>query len=269
MFLQRLPVDDDKGLPYETSYSQSGVEKFKLSYIQRDDRDRITAIEETENGITTVKQYVYDKSNRLKEVRDANDNTLVFYVYDSNGNRLQRCTIIDGCTDYTYNAQDQLKRMGETRYTYTANGELKTKTTVAEGITVYEHDPMGNLVQVVLPNSTVIGYTYDAQNRRIAKTMNGIIQYRLIYSDQLTPAAKVDVDGNVLEEYVYALGVNSPDYIKKNGVNYRVIKDHLGSTRMVVNASSGDVVKTMTYDEFGNVTSEAGSFDILFAYAGS
>ena len=98
--------------------------------------------------------------------------------------------------------------------------------------------------------------------------VDGVVEYRLIYSDQLTPAAKVDVDGNVIEEYVYGTGVNSPDYIKKDGVNYRVIKDHLGSTRMVVNASTGDIVKTITYDEFGNTTSETGDFDILFGYAG-
>jgi len=259
---------DDKGLPYETTYSQSGVEKFKISYIERDDRDRIKEIAETENEVTTVRKYEYDKSGRLKEVFDADDNVVAIYNYDNNGNRLQRCTPEDGCIGYEYNGQDQLTKMDGAAYTYTLNGELKTKTTAAEGITTYNHDPMGNLVQVVLPNSHVIGYTYDAQNRRIAKKEDGIIKYRLIYSDQLAPAAKVDVDGNVLEEYVYALGVNSPDYIKKDGANYRVIKDHLGSTRMVVNASNGDVVKTIAYDEFGNVTSETGDFDIIFGYAG-
>ncbi len=79
--------------------------------------------------------------------------------------------------------------------------------------------------QVILPNSTVIGYTYDAKNRRVAKMVNGFITERLIYKDQLAPMAKVDADGNILEEYVYGTGINSPDYILKDGTKYRVIKD--------------------------------------------
>lgn len=63
-----------------------------------------------------------------------------------------------------------MTKYGTNIYTYTLNGELKTKGN-PEGVTVYDHDPMGNLVQVILPNSTVIGYTYDAKNRRVAKTI--------------------------------------------------------------------------------------------------
>jgi len=172
-----------------------------------------------------------------------------------------------GCIELHYNAQDQLTQYGTTRYTYTLNGELKTKTTL-EGITVYDHDPMGNLVQVILPNNTVIGYTYDAKNRRIAKKVDGVITERLIYKDQLAPIAKLDGDGNVLEEYVYGIGINSPDYIKKDGVNYRVIKDHLGSTRMIMNSSTGEVVKTIRYSEFGEITEETGTFNTIFGFAG-
>ncbi len=160
-----------------------------------------------------------------------------------------------------------MTKYGTNIYTYTLNGELKTKGN-PEGVTVYDHDPMGNLVQVILPNSTVIGYTYDAKNRRVAKMVNGFITERLIYKDQLAPIAKVDADGNVLEEYIYGTGINSPDYIRKDGVNYRVIKDHLGSIRMIVNTSTGEVVKTLRYSEFGEITDETGTFNTIFGFAG-
>jgi len=160
-----------------------------------------------------------------------------------------------------------LTKYGTNIYTYTLNGELKTKGN-PEGVTVYDHDPMGNLVQVILPNSTVIGYTYDAKNRRVAKMVNGFITERLIYKDQLAPIAKVDADGNVLEEYIYGTGINSPDYIRKDGVNYRVIKDLLGSVRMIDNASTGEIVKEIEYDEFGNITTETGTYSIPFGFAG-
>jgi len=79
----------------------------------------------------------------------------------------------------------------------------------------------------------------------ISKQVNGTVEYRLIYTGQLSPVAKVDGSGNTLETYIYGLGVNSPDYILKDGTKYRVIKDHLGSIRMIVDASTGEVVKTV------------------------
>ncbi|HNT28246.1 MAG TPA: hypothetical protein PKH10_08715 [bacterium] len=46
------------------------------------------------------------------------------------------------------------------------------------------------------------------------------MEYRLLYAGQLTPVAKVDADGGILEQYVYGLGVNSPDYIVKGDRKY-------------------------------------------------
>lgn len=102
----------------------------------------------------------------------------------------------------------------------------------------------------------------------ISKQVNGVTEYRLIYAGQLSPIAKVDGSGNTLETYVYGIGVNSPDYILKDGTKYRVIKDHLGSTRMIVDSSTGEVVKTLRYSEFGEITEETGTFNTIFGFAG-
>jgi len=98
--------------------------------------------------------------------------------------------------------------------------------------------------------------------------VNGTVEYRLIYAGQLSPIAKVDATGTVLETYVYGLGVNSPDYIIKDGTQYKVIKDHLGSMRMIVDSTTGTVEKSISYDEFGNITNETGTLDTIFGYAG-
>jgi RHS repeat-associated protein len=39
-----------------------------------------------------------------------------------------------------------------------------------------------------------------------------------------------------------------------SGGTYRIISDHLGSPRLVVDANSGNGVETINYDEFGNET---------------
>jgi len=41
--------------------------------------------------------------------------------------------------------------------------------------------------------------------------------------------------------------------MNKNDTKYQMITDHLGSPRLVVNVSTGDVVQRMDYDEFGNI----------------
>jgi len=98
--------------------------------------------------------------------------------------------------------------------------------------------------------------------------VNGIVEYRLIYGGQLAPVAKVDASGTTIETYIYGLGVNSPDYILKDGTKYRVIKDHLGSIRMIVDSSTGEIVKTLRYSEFGEKTEETGTFNTIFGFAG-
>ena len=51
----------------------------------------------------------------------------------------------------------------------------------------------------------------------------------------------------------YAAKPNIPEYLIQNGQNYRIITDHLGSLRLVVNASTGEIVQRMLHDEHGNV----------------
>ena len=61
------------------------------------------------------------------------------------------------------------------------------------------------------------------------------------------PIAELDSTGSV--EKRYGLG-----YIVKNDTTYRVIKDHLGSVRMVINSQTGEVVQSIDYDAWGNIT---------------
>jgi uncharacterized protein RhaS with RHS repeats len=54
--------------------------------------------------------------------------------------------------------------------------------------------------------------------------------------------------------FVYATKENVSEYIVKSGAIYRVATDHLGSPRMVINATSGEIISRFDYDEYGNVT---------------
>jgi RHS repeat-associated protein len=187
-------------------------------------------------------------------------------TYDSNSNRLTT-TSAGGLITGTYDAQDRLRQYGATTYGYTANGELLTKTIGAQ-TTNYQYDALGNLITVTLPNSTQIVYLTDGQNRRVGKRVNGVLTQGLLYDDQLRPAAQLDSSGNIVSRFVYATRVNVPDYMIKGGVTYRLILDHLGSPRLVVNAATGQIAQRMDYDAFGRVLADTNPGFQPFGFAG-
>jgi RHS repeat-associated protein len=94
------------------------------------------------------------------------------------------------------------------------------------------------------------------------------LQKGFLYQDGLNPVAELDGSNNVVARFVYGTRANVPDYMIKNGVTYRIISDHLGSVRLVVNTSTGDIVQKMEYDEFGRVLSDSNQGFQPFGYAG-
>jgi RHS repeat-associated protein len=152
-------------------------------------------------------------------------------------------------------------------YTYTANGELETRTG-AEGTTSYTYDVLGNLTSVVLPDGTQIDYVIDGRNRRIGKKFNGMLVQGLLYQDQLNPVAELDGSGNVVARFVYAEKVNVPSYMIKGGATYRILSDHLGSPKLVVNIADGAVIQRMEYDVWGKVINDTNPGFQPFGFAG-
>ena len=62
--------------------------------------------------------------------------------------------------------------------------------------------------------------------------------------------------GSVVARFVYGTNANVPDYMLKGGVTYRIVSDHLGSPRLVVDSTSGTIVQRIDYDEFGNIIND-------------
>jgi RHS repeat-associated protein len=89
-----------------------------------------------------------------------------------------------------------------------------------------------------------------------------------LYQGQLNPVAELDKDGNIVARFVYGDKRNVPSYMIKDGTDYRIISDHFGSVRLVINASTGDVAQRMDYDSFGNITSDTKPGFQPFGFAG-
>jgi RHS repeat-associated protein len=89
-----------------------------------------------------------------------------------------------------------------------------------------------------------------------------------LYEDQLRPVAELDGNGTVVSRFVYGDKPNVPDYVVKAGATYRLLSDHLGSPRLVVNTADGSITQRMDYDEFGNVLVDTNPGFQPFGFAG-
>jgi RHS repeat-associated protein len=105
--------------------------------------------------------------------------------------------------------------------------------------------------------------------------VNGTVVSGWLYQDQLRPVAQLDGTGtNVVAQFVYGSKPNVPDYMVTSGGTYRILSDHLGSPRAVVDVSSGNLIETINFDEFGNETDAlagtlpTGYVRIPFGFAG-
>jgi RHS repeat-associated protein len=250
---------------YSASIPSSSI--YQEEILSRDDGGRIALRRETIQGAATEYSYQYSASGRLADIRL--DGALVrHYDYDANGNRTALVTSA-GTATCSYDAQDRLVGCGDTHYTFNAVGQLTSKVDSSSAQTTeFDYDVMGNLRAVRLPDGRSVEYEIDGRYRRIGKRVNGVRQWGLLYWNQLAPIAQVDSHNAVLSSFVYATRKNVPDFMVKNGQTYRIIVDHLGSVRLVVNSATGAIVQRIDYDEFGVVTSDTNPGFQPFGFAG-
>lgn len=245
----------------------NGTDVLTIHYLI-DDLGRITGKVETANGTTVTTTYTYEASGRLVQVEE-NGVVTALFTYDANGNRLSVTNAGGDTMTATYNPQDQLLTYGANVYTYTGAGHLHTTTdTTTNATTVYDYDMLGNLTHVTLPDGTEIEYLIDGRDRRIGKLVDGVLTQGFLYRDQYEPIAQVDGNGQVVARFIYASADHVPDYMIKNGDTYRLITDHLGSPRFVIDTGSGIVVQEMQYDVFGNVILDTNPGFQPFGFAG-
>ncbi|AUX41281.1 uncharacterized protein SOCE26_026910 [Sorangium cellulosum] len=244
----------------------AGSAVYEVSYTP-DALGRIDQRVETIMGQTHAYDYAYDLAGRLTDV--VRDGVLTaHYDYDANGNRLAR-TSPAGTEGGTYDDQDRLLTYGTRTYVTSPAGDRTSMTDAATGeTTTFTYDPGGNLRHVELPDGTDIDYLIDGEGHRVWKQRNGVNVQGFLYRSALQPVAELNGAGTVVARFVYAQGRNVPDLVIKGGATYRILTDHLGSPRLVVDAASGQIAQRLDYDEWGNVTLDTNPGFQPFGFAG-
>jgi RHS repeat-associated protein len=106
----------------------------------------------------------------------------------------------------------------------------------------------------------LVEYAIDAAGRRTGKKVNGSLVKGWLY-DGAAIVAELDGAGNVVSRFF-------PGGMIKGGATYRILRDHLGSPRLVVNASTGAIAQRMDFDEFGRVLLDTNPGFTPFGFAG-
>ena len=205
--------------------------------------------------------YRYDTAGRLKTADSWE------FEYDANGNRVKSTQ--DGFLETlaTYDTEDRLLSFGNRTYTYDANGARQTQTENGTE-TRYRYDNLGALKSVTKSGQT-IDYITDATGRRVGRKVNGSVESYFTYQDSLRPIAQYNADGSIRWTIVYAERMNVPSLlISSNGTRYRVVSDHLGSVRLIINTLNGQIVQRMDYDVWGKVTYDSNPSFQPFGFAG-
>ncbi len=101
----------------------------------------------------------------------------------------------------------------------------------------------------------------DGLNHRVGKGVTpgvgSAVNEGLLYDEQGRVVAELDGSNNVLSTFVYGLKPNTPDYMVRGGVAYRIVSDWRGDVRLVLDTTktgASAIVQQLDYGDWGNVT---------------
>ncbi|WP_017327101.1 RHS repeat domain-containing protein [Synechococcus sp. PCC 7336] len=253
----------------QISQSNDGgaIAEYRYRY-QYDAANRITELV----SIDGVSSFSYDERSQLISAEHSFQTDEV-YTYDANGNRTN-----DGSRS---GPDNRLLEDEQFLYDYDDEGNRIRQTDRATGeVTEYEFDHRNQLRAVVTRDSngnTILSaeYDYDVFGRRILRTVDsdgdGALAAqteRFVYDGEHI-ALVFDGEGNLAYRYLHGPAIDRVlAQEDAEGTVLFALTDHLGSVRDLVDAE-GNVVNHLTYDSFGNITSQSNpEVEFRFSYAG-
>lgn len=255
---------DAQGRPSRIATSVNGSATLEVRYIY-DLRGRIVSATETRAaGTATTTTYAYDTSGRLAGVT-VGGTTVESDTYDAAGNRVTVKTP-SGTVAATYDDRNRLISWGAAQYTFRSDGQLSSVTS-AGSTAAYTFNSFGDLAAVTLPGGRRVEYLVDAGGARVGKKVDGQLVAGYLYAPDGKLAAQTDATGAVVARFGYD-DAGRLTLVERGSNRYQVVTDHLGSPLLVIDAASGAVAESITYDAWGKTTSDTNPGFIPIGFAG-
>jgi RHS repeat-associated protein len=215
----------------------------------------------TINQSGTTFNLSYDKLYRLKSVKDQNQLLIEGFTYDATGNRLSKQLGTTAAVPYTYaSTNHRLTNAGTGVRSFDANGN--STDIPAVGTLAYdERNRLSSGVQVwgTKPNQFLVtdSYLFNARGERVQTSQNGFgpIVFKPFLYDE---AGKLLATGTskVADEVIYLDAI--PVARVQNGVILPIETDHLGTPRVIQNATGGGT--TWTWNVLANAATGSNAF---------
>src|SRR6202022_4182592 len=142
---------------------------------------------------------------------------------------------------------DRIIQQGGVNYQFNADGYL-----VQRGADTFQYSARGELLQATVGGQTIT-YGYGASGLRVSRTdSSGTYQYFYGNPDDPYQITHARAANGTLTTFYYNAGLLFA--LDRSGVRFYVATDQVGTPRLVTDAS-GNVVKIMDYDAFGNLIS--------------
>ncbi|MBI3838783.1 MAG: hypothetical protein HY288_12730, partial [Planctomycetia bacterium] len=193
---------------------------------QFDGASRISGYTRSDGGVQSESQtYGYDPAGQLSSASGTNNES---YSYDANGNRT------NGNNSTPAQSDNRQSTDGTYNYSYDGEGNLTGRTAIATGdVRLFSYDYRNRLTELIDHQGSGmllrdIAFTYDVNNLRIAKSVNGVAT-RYVYDGQ-NLVQEFNPGRSTPQEFLYGPAVDQILAANlENGAVLWALTDNLGS----------------------------------------
>ncbi|MFA5565523.1 MAG: RHS repeat-associated core domain-containing protein [Acidimicrobiia bacterium] len=283
----------------EYQYNSSGALVFHATYhgeqlifaetITRDSAGQIVEVVETESASQQTIKYRYDQAKRL--VGAWRDNSVLLGLnFDPNDNIVeyirsdQHLTATIGAGDrlrtfdglpVEHSPSGLVQRLGRRQFHYDGFGQLQrvdvdfslpaSASREHQGSKVDPTETAGEVNVEGVSHS--VEYRRDAFGRPLEANDNGNLRYQLLWRGQRV--AQVYYPNGRTLRTVHVDTATAPEVLFGGNELLRVISDHRGNVRRVIEATTGEVVQALDYDPLGDIVADSNPGFQPFGYAGA
>jgi RHS repeat-associated protein len=270
-------VAETEPLGFQSRYSYNGIDRVtnltdalgQLTQLDYDPAGRLEGVTNARGNL--IESYEYDDGDRLTARTDALGRSTL-YDYDAAG-RLETMTDRRGLqTTFAYDEQDRVTSIARpesvTHFSYDAIGRL-TEISESGSIVSYSYDVVDRLIREVQTTDGMqaeVTYEYDALDRRISRTVSGLVGETTTYSYDRANRLKTIVYRGETTTFDYDAAGRLRLKTLPNGIRMELTYDNADRLRAIVYKNPDETVVyaiNYAYDANGRRIAQAASRDPL------